>query len=896
MKSSYLLGILVVLLIVVPAATAWSSNYNNGELWYAGTVNGGTYGLATINGISDTVCLYTEGGYNQLMYYQYHSYIVTPNLSSSEYWAYTYQRVSDSDQGYGAGGGFNPSFAYYNSADSSFYGYSAAQSGSIPSSNYDLHRIEIVRSGTNVNTYIDGTLNQSYSSVPGTPIYSLGMADLTLYGYVASRYYHWDDVSASEAFADTALISVMPHSWHIKKDMIDPSDFGMFNSGGSVVYSDHFDVQWSLGAFADGWQATQSPPDTRYKITIAAPSGMKVYDNYIKISDYGRAAGIVSVPMNRTYIGNQPLEYGMYWVTLYDGTAVKSQDYFYVLGEGATVTWNQATYLTGSTPTVTYSISDSYYDTATYNYEIKIMDVYGTVKKTQAISGKTGSISFTMDSSSYPDGVYYAIIYAVQKSDDKEIAMAYSTAEVNSYIPISGYVVDQNGIALNGVSVNVTQGTSTLISTSNASGYYSSENNWLYGSEINITTSLSGYVTDYNLFTPPSASEVHLNITLINSTATHTAPSINGVLKDNLYHSTIPSATVYERVNGTTTTPNATSANIAGYYIFNELTNTTVYDLWGTKTGYADSEVYQVTCLPDIARRDIYLTGTYTLTLTIKDTDGNVIPVVTVSDSNGYTTNTTNGVFTHSYTPQTVAIYLSSSGYVTRSISYVMDQDRNETVQMTATGTQSQNTNIIYTQQQVRFIVMNSEGTKVNGATISASVMNSTLPSDSLTILQDAFGISANIAGIMLNGSEVMSGTTAGDGSLTFMMFPSLTYNLTITGVPAAPWYISVSPRETEYTIHQPTANATSSYSNYLNTSITITEPNSSYITLNAVYQDLSGKTTNVDYYVIYLSNKTLIYHRDMGNPGTSAVTDNSVTLPNIRGVTYWAYFNKTTA
>jgi hypothetical protein len=173
--------------------------------------------------------------------------------------------------------------------------------------------------------------------------------------------------------------------------------------------------------------------------------------------------------------------------------------------------------------------------------------------------------------------------------------------------------------------------------------------------------------------------------------------------------------------------------------------------------------------------------------------------------------------------------------------------------------------------------------------------MNSTLPSDSLTILQDAFGISANIAGIMLNGSEVMSGTTAGDGSLTFMMFPSLTYNLTITGVPAAPWYISVSPRETEYIIHQPTANVTSSYSNYLNTSITVTEPNSSYITLNAVYQDLSGATTNVKYYVVYRPNNTIIYYRDMGNPGKSAVTDNSVTVPNIRGVTYWAYFNKTT-
>jgi len=331
-------------------------------------------------------------------------------------------------------------------------------------------------------------------------------------------------------------------------------------------------------------------------------------------------------------------------------------------------------------------------------------------------------------------------------------------------------------------------------------------------------------------------------------------------------------------------------------YIFTEdgiyNASLTVSNAAGNSTTWKNITVIN---LSGFNRQDLYLSPEYTLVLTIKDTDGNVIPVVTVSDSDGNVANTTNGVYTHTYPYEAVAIYLSADGYQTRSITYVMNRDRVETVQMTAVTTQSQNTNIIYTQQQVRFIVMNSEGTKVNGATISASVMNSTLPSDSLTILQDAFGISANIAGIMLNGSEVMSGTTAGDGSLTFMMFPSLTYNLTITGVPAAPWYISVSPRETEYIIHQPTANVTSSYSNYLNTSITVTEPNSSYITLNAVYQDLSGATTNVKYYVVYRPNNTIIYYRDMGNPGKSAVTDNSVTVPNIRGVTYWAYFNKTT-
>jgi PKD repeat protein len=320
--------------------------------------------------------------------------------------------------------------------------------------------------------------------------------------------------------------------------------------------------------------------------------------------------------------------------------------------------------------------------------------------------------------------------------------------------------------------------------------------------------------------------------------------------------------------------------------------------LTATNTGGSNSTTrYVVVNTPSGAvRQDLAMAPYYSLVLSIANANtGAIIPVVTVVDSYGNSVNTTTGAFTGTYPYGPVSLTLTADGYYSQTVSYVMTADATYAITLTPVSSQSQNTNIIYTQQQVRFIVMNSEGTKVNGALISASVVNSTLPSDSLTILEQAFGINANVAEIMLNGAEVMSGTTAGDGSLTFMMFPSLTYNLTITGVPAAPWYISVSPRETEYTIHQPTANATSSYSNYVNTNITITEPNASYITFNAVFQDLSGATTNVKYYVVYRPNNTIIYYRDMGNPGKSAVTDNSVTVPNIRGVTYWAYFNKTT-
>ncbi len=579
MKARYFGLILLLALICTPTMAVWSNTLNNGDITlYPYIDGGGTYGYSAIPGYLDTQSVYTTSVQPTLA-----AYWITPNASdTSNYFAYT---TKDSPSALSVFGIFNSNRVqiggYWNGA-----GAAGTDNG--------FHRMEAVRSGSTIYTYWDGTLNTTTLSVSTAPIYAFGFGRTKAVG--GTQYF--DDLSFGNSFSTTGLVSVMPHSWYIKSDMVDPSNFAMIDNLGNQVYSDHFDVQWSLGAYADGWQATQNPPDTRYKITIAAPDGStQVYNQYIKISDYGAATGIVSIPMNNTYIGNYPLQYGLYWVTLYDGSAVKSQDYFYVLGTGASITMDKSAYTAGSTATATYSISSGYYDTATYNYEIKILDAYGNTLKTNTISGQYGTTAFQLDSATYPNGAYYAEIIAVQKSDNKEIAMNYAVFEVTSYVTVSGYVVDQNNNPISGATVNITQATSTLATTTSATGNYSSANNWLANIEMNMTTTMSGYEPDINKWTPLGSGDYAINVTLLSVNRTCSGICIDGVTRSRGTNTTIPSANTYLIANVSRTGYQTGTSNGAGYYQFAGLTNNTVYDVWSQKTGFSNSSVAQVTAV-----------------------------------------------------------------------------------------------------------------------------------------------------------------------------------------------------------------------------------------------------------------------------------------------------------
>jgi PKD repeat protein len=324
--------------------------------------------------------------------------------------------------------------------------------------------------------------------------------------------------------------------------------------------------------------------------------------------------------------------------------------------------------------------------------------------------------------------------------------------------------------------------------------------------------------------------------------------------------------------------------------------NLTVSNLNGTSTLSKTSYINVTNGTPSgITDADITMAPSFVLTLHVTDSStGSAIPDVTLLDSNGNTYTTTNGTFYLSYPYSAVVLYLTSTGYVSKSVSYIIDSDQTQTVQMVASTTTVANTNIVYTQQQTRFITMDANGTRLLDARIQANYISSTLPSNSLTTLENAFGINDQIAADMLNSSIAMVGSTGSDGSLTFMMFPSLTYNMTITNVPDAPWFISISPRETEYTLHQPTALPVSSYTQTQNSSITIYEPNNSYIQFRLVFQDTSGLTTNLKYFVKDTTTNTLLYSYDYGNPGTHLISDYNETVLNVRGETFLAYVNTT--
>jgi hypothetical protein len=438
--------------------------------------------------------------------------------------------------------------------------------------------------GDSVYYYQDGVLNYTLtsSSLLTYPPYIFGCIGYT--GYVDDYTYHAD-------FTDTGLISVMPHDYHIIWNLFSPSSILLKDASDSTLYSDHFNIQWSLGPHADGWDIT-NPPNSRYRITIMDPSGAYCYNSYINISAENAAAGIISIPFNSSYLGSTPTQYGLYHVALYDGSGIKSTDYFSVLAGGAYLYFDKATYTANSNAIVTYTIQDGYYVPSTYTYKIKIINAYGTEMSSDALSTQSGSKTFSL--SGYDGGVYYAELVATPIAGGDDAVLYYATTEVSSYVTISGYVSDaETTAAIPGATVFIAQGSTNETLLTGSIGNYTSSNNWLSGSQINMTTNLSGYATDYNLFTPLAADTIELNITLVADNRTYSGVAIDGVNKDTQYHSTIPEATVYERVNGSSAAPSVTTANAAAYYRFDNLVNGTVYDVWSSKAGYANSTVEQ---------------------------------------------------------------------------------------------------------------------------------------------------------------------------------------------------------------------------------------------------------------------------------------------------------------
>jgi len=456
---------------------------------------------------------------------------------------------------------------------------------------YIEHRYEVVISGSNEYVYLDGVLSTTITGVSTYPAYMFAFG-VSRYGY-SPTFSYIDDLSSDNLYTDTALISAPPHTFVINRDLLSTIT-REYNAADQIVNNSYLNLQFSIGPYADGWDIT-NPPNTRYHVVIVSPSGKQTSDTYINFAHYNSACGIIPVQFNSSYIDNSPLEYGIYTIYLRDATtgSVRSSDYFSVTAAlGSIVSWEKGTYGNGETANISYSIPTAYYNTLSYTYNIKVVDIYGTVVGTQSVSSQSGSILMPLNGVS--PGVYYAELNAMPISSTTNYIMAHSATEVSAYVYLSGYVMNQeNATVLSGATVTATQGSTSIAYTSASTGWGNTTQYWLTGTDISLLTTKSGYSNNTRTFKPLSAGNLPLNISLSPTTHTYTGVAIGGVVADGQYGNPITNATRHVK-NGTEYT---CTTNIAGWCVVNNLVNGMVYDVWSSKSGFNNSIVHKVTAV-----------------------------------------------------------------------------------------------------------------------------------------------------------------------------------------------------------------------------------------------------------------------------------------------------------
>ena len=327
--------------------------------------------------------------------------------------------------------------------------------------------------------------------------------------------------------------------------------------------------------------------------------------------------------------------------------------------------------------------------------------------------------------------------------------------------------------------------------------------------------------------------------------------------------------------------------------------NLTVANLNGTSTLSRVSYINVTNTTPTVVTdADITMSPSFVLTLHVTDSStGNAIPDVTLLDPNGNTYNTTTGTFTLSYGYGAVVLYLTSTGYISKSVSYVIDSDQTQTVQMTPSPTTpSQNT--WWTPHTVQVTLMDDQYTnRLIGVTIDAMYNQSSMPTEWLNTL---YGIQSNPATDMTNGSLTMTGVTGGDGTVTFTMLGSLKYDFYITSATygLTNYHVSDFPSDSMINMYIPVAsmvlptNKNSTYTALNGTRVYYYEPDIYNVTMCVDYIDSTGLTTSVTDIWKFRDNNTVM-HSVTFVPSTSVRTD-CYTAPNARGVSTAWYYNAT--
>lgn len=248
--------------------------------------------------------------------------------------------------------------------------------------------------------------------------------------------------------------------------------------------------------------------------------------------------------------------------------------------------------------------------------------------------------------------------------------------------------------------------------------------------------------------------------------------------------------------------------------------------------------------------------------------------------------------------------YNSSSVIISSSVSGgyngFTQQDIYLTGQSSTTNLPISNVTVVdsYTPWQVRLRIVDYYGSPLSNINVTANYVASTLPSTDTSWLVSAFGVDDTVANDMLNSSVAMAGNTDDNGGLSFTMFKSLQYRLTITNTTLSVASTkTLYPSDQEYVIYVRTAGQTAANNTLAmrNGTLPWYSVNSTHINLNMTYVDTSLCTNALTFRVWFRDNGTEVHNTTWSGFGAAYVYDNHTVPKAPIGTEYLWGYNATT-
>lgn len=449
-----------------------------------------------------------------------------------------------------------------------------------------VSRIEVKTSGGTAYFYDDGVLKGTHAGLTANPSYvGFGVYYPVSNGVTTRKY---DDLvyGASENMYVLGLPE--SSSYIVLDDIANDAADGVYN----ITSSTQVDANNMYGTFSRG-NGTSIPPDTleNQSINLVNYASGAIYDTKYTGTDYTRS--LTFDIKTKLIDANAPD--GWYALTI-PGTGAYS-NMILKRSNGATVTWDRDTYSTGDTGTVISVIADGgYWDPGAYTYHLGVMDIYGTFHgDNTTISAQTSTVTHEWSEDDNP-GVYYAVLFATT-ADGHQYIFGLDWAELENTLSFTGYVNDaQTGLIISGANLSYTQGATVVNTLSGFDGNYTS-GGFATGAPVTTNVTATNYLQYVYSFTPTRAKTINLNVSLVPLTPTYSGLAIGGVARDSEYGRPIQDATAV--VTNTTTGGWYTKAtSMTGWYLCDEgtscfLQTKTPYSVWGNKSGYHNSTVYQ---------------------------------------------------------------------------------------------------------------------------------------------------------------------------------------------------------------------------------------------------------------------------------------------------------------